>query len=193
MTTLRITGGEWRGRVLRAPRAGVRPTQDRLRQSLFSSLGEFPAGARVLDLFAGTGALGFEALSRGAASACWVEADAKTFAVLQENVRQLCAGDDRPARCLRGDALSLARLLGPGAEFDLVLADPPYERAADILPALLDLLAGAGLVRLGGLLSFEAPATAHPVPHPAWSLARDRIMGNSRLLLYRREDDIQAP
>ena len=90
---------------------------------------------------------------------------------------------------MKGDALAIARLLGPGAEFDLVLADPPYERAADILPRLLETLAGARLVRRGGLLSFEAPADVTPAVPAAWALARDRTLGRSRLFLYRFEPD----
>ncbi len=185
---MRITSGFLRGRTLRVPKAGVRPTQDRLRQSLFSSLGSVE-GARVLDLFAGTGALGLEAWSRGAARVCWVERDARAYSILRENVRALCgASAGEAALCIRGDALRLEPLASALGEFDLVLADPPYdpEGGAGPLPILLEALARLRLVREGGYFVFERRAGG-PAPIVAgWELLRDRAMGGSRWLLYRR-------
>ena len=109
---MRITSGHLKGRTIRVPAAGVRPSQDRLRESLFSSLGGRLDGWRVLDLFAGSGALGLEAWSRGAHEVVWIESHPRTFAVLRENVRALClpeAETTRHARCVRGDAMSLQR------------------------------------------------------------------------------------
>lgn len=182
---MRITGGEWGGRTLKVPPSGVRPTQDRLRQAIFSSLGAAVAGSRVLDLFAGSGSMGLEALSRGAASACWVELDGKAHALLRENVRAV-AGAEACARCIRTDALHLGGLarLGP---FDFVFADPPYDLSEkkELLARLLADLAGGTVLRPGGWLTFEQHADRPPVEHPSWTLLRDRTMGGSRWMLYR--------
>jgi 16S rRNA (guanine966-N2)-methyltransferase len=192
---MRITGGNLRNRILRVPRAGVRPTQDRLRESLFSSLGGRLDGWDVLDLFAGSGALGIEAWSRGAARVVWVERHPATFAVLQENIRALCGGAGDRCQAVRGSALEgrlLARLGGP---FDLVLADPPYERGGgtDALEKTLQALADGSMLRPGGLLVFEQRSDSPPVLPAGWALCRDRVMGGSRLLFYRWERREQAP
>ena len=122
---MRITGGALARRTLEAPRGDrTRPTTDRVREALFSALGSRMdlAGARVLDLFAGSGALGLEALSRGAAHATFVEHHAPTLAVARRNAAAL--GVEGRAAFVRADALAhLGRTPGP---FDLVLADPPY-------------------------------------------------------------------
>jgi 16S rRNA (guanine966-N2)-methyltransferase len=119
---MRIIAGKWRGRVIEAPPGqSTRPTADRVREALFSMLasrlGSFD-DLRVADLFAGSGALGFEALSRGAASAVFVENDAATAAVIRRNAEKLGA----PVQVLVGSALSLTRAYA----FDLIFADPPY-------------------------------------------------------------------
>lgn len=189
---MRITGGVWGGRTLKVPRSGVRPTQDRLRQALFSSLGAAVSGARVLDLFAGSGALGLEALSRGASAVCWVERDGRVHAALRENVRAL-AGDAAAGGCLRADALHLAGLARVGP-FDFVFADPPYEMTARdaVLRRLLEGLADGSVLRPGGWLAFEQDADDPAAAHPAWTLLRDRTMGGSRWLLYRLEPSAPA-
>lgn len=123
---MRIISGEWGGRRLRTPKGrDVRPTTDRVRESWMAALGSAVQGARVLDLFAGSGALGLEALSRGAGSVTFVEKSRAALQALQSNVEGLGAG----ARCriVRGDAMAFVRRLGPEETvFDLVLADPPY-------------------------------------------------------------------
>lgn len=130
---MRIIAGEWGGRRIRSP-AGreVRPTTDRVREAWMSALGGRLDGLTVLDLFAGSGALGLEALSRGAAHATFVELARPSLKSLEENVRLLGAAGR--ATVVKGDALRYARQLGPGA-FDLALADPPYGRghAASLL------------------------------------------------------------
>ena len=125
---MRIVAGRYGGRRLVAPRdARVRPTSDRVREAWMSILaGELP-GARVLDLYAGSGALGLEALSRGAASADFVELGRASLLALGRNVEAL--GVEAGARILRGDALRFAEGLEPGA-YDLAFADPPYAHAA---------------------------------------------------------------
>lgn len=144
---MRITGGALARRTIDAPKGDrTRPTTDRVREALFSLLGARMdlRGARVLDLFAGSGALGLEALSRGAAHATFVERHGATLAVARGNARQLAVADR--AAFAKADALAwLGRAAGP---FDLVVADPPYDLARlGELPALLrPLLAPDGLL-----------------------------------------------
>jgi 16S rRNA (guanine966-N2)-methyltransferase len=121
---MRIVGGEFGGRRLVMPKdARVRPTADRVREAWMSILGEELADARVLDLFAGSGALGLEALSRGAASVTFVELNPPSLRALDQNITAL--GVQKSVTVHRGDALRYAERLS-GGEFELVLADPPY-------------------------------------------------------------------
>ena len=123
---MRIISGRARGRRLAVPRGdAVRPTADRVREALFSALGERPRGARVADLFAGSGALGLEALSRGAERAVFVERSRRVIATLKRNI-DACAFA-RQARVLCRDALAaIDDLARRGERFDLIFADPPY-------------------------------------------------------------------
>ncbi|MBU4460896.1 MAG: 16S rRNA (guanine(966)-N(2))-methyltransferase RsmD [Verrucomicrobia bacterium] len=187
MGTIRISGGTLGGRRIAVPPSGVRPTQDRLRQGVFSSLGSSVAGARVLDLFAGSGAYGIEAVSRGAASVCAVEKHPGTCAVLQRNLHALAADlPDARMRAVRGDALQPAGYAAHGP-FDLVFADPPYApgEEAGTLPCLLRRLAESGVLAPAALLVYEQPARALSASDPAWTLLRERDSGDSRWLLYR--------
>lgn len=140
--SLRIIGGEWRGRRLPVPEAGVRPTPDRVRETLFNWLREHVAGARCVDLFAGTGCLGLEALSRGAAEAWLVERDARLARALTAHAESL----DARARivCARAEEF-LAR--PAGAPFDIAFVDPPYDLPVEpVVAALLPWLASRALV-----------------------------------------------
>lgn len=183
---MRITGGIWRSRILKVPRAGLRPSQDRLRQGLFSSLGAWIEGRRVLDLFAGTGALGLEALSRGAASACWVESDSRVLEVLRSNVEAL-AGRGPHLRIVAGDARDWARLAqrAPGP-YDLVLADPPYEEAlvGGYLEKTLRGLRAHSIVGPRGVLAYEAAASETAPDVEGWTPVRRRAVGDSQWMLY---------
>ncbi|MEM7412985.1 MAG: 16S rRNA (guanine(966)-N(2))-methyltransferase RsmD [Myxococcota bacterium] len=135
---MRVTGGEMAGRKLAGAPAGVRPTADRVRESVFARLPRLE-GARVLDLFAGTGTLGIEALSRGAASVVFVERSGASIHALQRNLRAL----DLTARCdvRRGDVGGVVRKLARlGHRFDLVLADPPYEALGELVAPLAGLV-----------------------------------------------------
>jgi 16S rRNA (guanine966-N2)-methyltransferase len=124
---MRIVAGRWRGRRIAAPSGDrVRPTLDRVREAWMSIVMHWLPEARVLDLFAGSGALGLEALSRGARSADMVENDPRVFKVLQQNVASLGAAD---ATLHRTDALRFARSLEPRS-YDVAFADPPYASAA---------------------------------------------------------------
>ncbi len=133
---MRVIAGTLGGRRLRAPAGrATRPTSDRVREALFSMLGEID-GARVLDLFAGSGALGIEALSRGAAHAVFVERDAAAAAVLRANLRALGVGRER-AEVRRADAQATLRHASrSGEKYDLVFIDPPYGEASTWSPRL---------------------------------------------------------
>lgn len=142
LNTVRIIGGEWRRRVLRFPDAeGLRPTPDRVRETVFNWLGQELDGLTCLDLFAGSGALGFEAASRGAAKVVMVEQSAKALAALEENARLLEAGGR--LQIVRADAVKFASsLCAAGSRFDVLFLDPPYkqgwiERLAPVIPQLL--------------------------------------------------------
>jgi 16S rRNA (guanine966-N2)-methyltransferase len=121
---MRIIAGRWRGHPLKAPPgSGTRPTTDRVREAWMSMLQPVLAGAEVLDLFAGSGGLGLEALSRGAHHATFVERAVPAVRTLRDNIRRL--GAESMTTVVRGDAMKYAAALEPGA-FDIVLADPPY-------------------------------------------------------------------
>ena len=173
---MRIVGGEARGRTLRAvPGDSTRPTADRVRQSLFDVLGQRCDGLAVLDLYAGTGALALEALSRGAAHATLVEQDAKACQVIAANVEALRYG----ARCtvLRDEVgRALRRLRGP---FDLAFSDPPYAlRAAQAtVDALAPLLAPAARL----VLEMDK---REPLPTRC-EVLDDRLYGDTRVLIVR--------
>ncbi|MFQ5346799.1 MAG: 16S rRNA (guanine(966)-N(2))-methyltransferase RsmD [Rhodothalassiaceae bacterium] len=180
---MRIVGGMWRGRRLAAPRGrDVRPSADRLRESLFNILAHGPwpslAGALVGDLFAGTGALGLEALSRGAAEAIFVEKAAASRRVLQANIAALGAGDR--VRILACDARRLPALPVPR---DLVFLDPPYRRDLAI-PALLSLLEAGWLAR-GALVIVETAADETLTPPARLETTETRRLGDSRLWFLR--------
>jgi 16S rRNA (guanine966-N2)-methyltransferase len=120
---MRIVAGAWRGRQFKAPAEGVRPTSDRAREAWLSIVGSAIHEARVLDLFAGSGALGLESLSRGATSAHFVDNSPESLAIIAANAKALGAGDR--AVLHRADAISFATALKRG-EYDVAFADPPY-------------------------------------------------------------------
>lgn len=178
---MRIIAGGWRGRLLEAPPGpGTRPTADRVRETLFSMLasrlGNFE-DLRVADLFAGSGALGFEALSRGAASATFVENCASATAVIKRNAGKLGA-EDR-VRVLGGSALALPR----ADPFDLILADPPYAPGSGT--AAVQAVAKAEWLAPGGWMSVETERRDTVEPGE-FELAATRDVGRARLWLLRR-------
>jgi 16S rRNA (guanine(966)-N(2))-methyltransferase RsmD len=185
---VRVTGGSLGGRRLRVPPTGVRPSADRMRESLFAALGEFD-DARVLDLYAGSGSLGIEALSRGAASATFVDASPSSVVVLKKNLVELGVLDR--ASVIRDDALrAVRRLARMGECFDLVLADPPYtsDEADRLLlePSLRDLLAGGGTL----VLEFER---RHSLPAPEGLIAIDeRRYGDTAVARFAIAGDGEA-
>ncbi len=177
---MRIIAGEWRGRPLKAPpRLATRPTADRVRETLFSMLtsrmGTFE-GLRVADLFAGSGALGFEALSRGAGFACFVESEAGAAVAIQANARTLGCEDRIEIR--RTSALALPR----SEPFDLVFADPPY--AAGSGSAAVAAALTAGWIAPGGWMAVET-ARGDQVEPMALAIEVERHVGRARLTLLR--------
>ncbi len=182
---MRIIAGAARGRRLRPVRGQeVRPTGDRVREALFSILAQRPVGARVLDLFAGTGALGIEAISRGAARATFVESDAEAARTIYENLEH-CGLLDRGRILVRRVEEFLASPHAEDTGYDLVFVDPPYasDLAARTLTALAPpLLAPSALVVVEHAARGELPAAAG-----ALALADRRRYGQTRLSLYRLE------
>ena len=179
---MRIVGGEWRGRLLRFPAVpGVRPTPDRVRETLFNWLQQRVAGSHCLDLFAGSGALGLEALSRGAAEAVFVDVDPAVTRYLLERLRDFRC--DR-GRVVRSDA---ARYLdGPVQAFDLVFLDPPFDAA--VLPDVCARLERGGWLAPGGYAYLESPAAAGPPDLPVgWTLLRSKRAGEVGYHLARRD------
>lgn len=185
---MRITGGILRGRRFEAPGGSVRPTQDRVREALFSSLAARVSGARVLDLFAGSGGLGLEAWSRGASHVCWVEKDRRVASVLRRNVASLCRGPGGGAECVGSDAFVFLRKQQGKAPFDLIVADPPYEPGARerALEKTLRALEGSPMLAAGGMLAFEQSAREQAAARPGWELTKDRVYGDTRVLMYVR-------
>ncbi len=176
---LRVVAGELRGRGIDvAP--GTRPTIDRLRAAIFDSLGA-PPPARVLDCYAGSGAFGIEALSRGAERVRFIERDSRACGVIRANLRRL--GLEHAAGVERADVLRAD--LAAGAPYGMVLADPPY--ADDPWVALMDRLARPGVLAPDGLIVAEFSARrAAPDPPPAWQLWKMRRHGDGAFAIYCR-------
>jgi 16S rRNA (guanine966-N2)-methyltransferase len=179
---VRVIAGRWGGRRLQAPkgRTITRPTSDRVKEAIFAMLG-MVEGEEVLDLFAGTGALGIEALSRGAKRAVFVERDRSALAVLRANLEALGL-EESEAEVRRGEALSALRSARKYAEtYDLVLIDPPYRRAGDLggefSPALESLLAPQARVVV------ESDRRA-PLELP-WEIVKERRYGDTSITIHR--------
>lgn len=186
---MRITGGEFGGRNLKVPKTDlVRPTQDRVREALFNILQFEVPGADFLDLFAGSGAVGLEALSRGAKSVTFVEQNRTHLKVLRENLSLIC-----PSQASTSTAVVVSadcyRYLATysGAGFSIVFADPPYALGEEKgYASVLATLAARGVVRPGGLFIAEMTAVQKAEETPGWELFRDRTYGKTRLCIWRR-------
>jgi len=186
---MRIVGGKHRGRRIEAPPGlDVRPTSDRAREALFNILthghlsadGTSPlTGARVLDAFAGSGALGLEALSRGAAHALFIENDAKACAAIRANAKSL--GETANVTVIPGDATRPPPC--PGARCDIVLLDPPYSR--DLAAPALAALAARGWIAEGAVCLVELAINDGITLPPGFTLLDDRRYGKARLLVLR--------
>ncbi|MBU4428677.1 MAG: 16S rRNA (guanine(966)-N(2))-methyltransferase RsmD [Verrucomicrobia bacterium] len=190
---IRITGGSLVRRFIRVPKSGVRPTQDRVRAAVFSSLAERIPGARVLDLFAGSGAMGLEAYSRGAASVCWVESDRRILAVLKDNIRQLCGpesaggGDGLPARpeplVVADEVLRFIRKKPVFGPFDIIFEDPPYDQDGEWLKKILYALSEVSILAPSGSLVIELSARISVVSLSGWKLLKTREYGETRICI----------
>jgi len=175
---LRVVAGAYKGRRLQAPKGSdTRPTSDRVREALFSILGDI-AGRRVLDLYAGSGALGIEALSRGAREVVFVESGRRAADAIRAN---LSAIGDPDAMIWVGDALAYLRRADPEATFDLVFADPPYSSATQVGEGLSELL--PPLLTQTSLTVTESDKRA-PLPLTL-PLVDERIYGDTRIAIHR--------
>lgn len=185
---LRIIGGSWRGRKLRfPPSAGLRPTPDRVRETLFNWLGAHNTAARCLDLFAGSGALGLEALSRGAAHVTFVENNAAAARELRARLEEWGADD---ARVEQRDAFTF--LAGPATAFDIAFLDPPFD--AQLLAPAARALEQGGWLKPGALIYVECAARAAlPALPPDWKPLKAKRAGEVGYhLLVRTAQDPQA-
>lgn len=185
---MRIVGGRFRGTALAAPKSrAIRPTTDRMRESLFNILvhgyGDPLAEARVLDLFAGTGALGLEALSRGARFVLFVEDGAAARALIRTNLDTL--GTAGQAKIYRRDATSLGRC-APMAPFDLVLLDPPYRKGLG--EKALAAVREGGWAADGALVILEEDRRADIIVPDGYAELETRETGDTKLVFLRRAD-----
>ena len=180
----RVIAGSARGIRLEAPGPGTRPLADRVKQTLFAILEPDLQGARVLDLFAGSGAAGIEALSRGAASVTFVEQDAGATKVIASNLARTGLTD--PADVVRDDALRWLRRVETGP-FDVVVVDPPYDRHE----LLLEVLGAVGphVAPGGRVVAKHFWRDAPPAQVGLLASERDRRFGETALTFYRRQED----
>ena len=191
---MRITSGILKGRTFKVPKIGVRPTTERTREAMFSTLVAYVPNARVLDLFAGAGGLGLEAWSRGAASVTAVEKVSKHWKNLEQNFQSLEAGStggpksfqalENPElgkwKVVRADVYDyLKRPVGP---FDLIFADPPYDEVD--LPKLLDVLGDA--LAPEGLLVFEMHKRDSYTLPPEWTSLKEKKYGSTKVVFLER-------
>ena len=187
---MRIIGGKFSGRRIIAPKGlGARPTADRTREALFNILAAREDaglnGARVLDLFAGSGALGLEAMSRGAAFCLFVETDAGARAAIRENIEALGLGGG--ARLYRRSASGLGRRPGSlGAPFEIAFLDPPYARG--LAPEALACLAAGDWLADGALLIVDQGADEPPAAAPGFAELDRRRYGAAQIGIYRRDN-----
>lgn len=182
---MRIVGGEFRGRALAAPKSNdIRPTTDRTRESLFNILSHtYPEAlddTRIIDLFAGTGAVGLEALSRGCRQALFVEQGVEGRGLLRTNIESL--GLQGRAKIYRRDACDLG-FVGTAEPFHLLFADPPYGRGLGE-KALASAAAGSWLVP-GALAILEERADIQPVQQEGFTFLEERQFGETRMHFYR--------
>ena len=180
--SVRIIVGNWRGRRLPvADVPGLRPSGDRCRETLFNWLQPWILAADCADLFAGTGALGFEAASRGAASVLMIEKHPRAVEVLHQSVEQLQAVQ---VKLHAGGAMSMIEEIKPDS-FNIVFVDPPFD--SNLAGLVLERLDKIGCVRPGGFVYIESPAKKPVSPPQGWRVWRDQELGEVRMQLFRRE------
>lgn len=188
---MRITGGEFRGRQLDVP-SDIRPTQDMVREALFSSLASIVPGSRFLDLCAGSGAVGLDAWSRGAAEVCMVESSTRSIASIRKNLdvlrRSAPVGDDCPCRIERCEAVKFIESGASGGQWDIIFADPPYDRhgGSGLLTKILQVLAPGHTLASNGFLVFEQSNEEQcPVLPPWLVMTREKRYGGTMLRFFR--------
>lgn len=176
---IRVISGTARGRKLKVPKGkSVRPTQDRIREAIYNMLGEQVAGARVLDLYSGSGALGIEALSRGAAGALFVDNDPRCIAVIKENLDK--AGLTGTVR--KGNVRAIIKNMA-GKKFDLVFADPPYGK--DLARNLLSQLSKYSILPFCSVVVIEHSNREAVEQTPEWRRIKERRYGDTVISVYR--------
>lgn len=184
---MRVIAGTAGGIRLSVPEAEVRPTMDRVKAAIFSSLGERVVSARVLDLFAGTGALGIEALSRGAASAMFVEENRDALRAMEQNfIRTRLRGRVRPR-----EVFAFLDAVLPNEQFDIIFADPPYEQTKDggaFTRLLVENHKLPQLLAPSGTFVLEKRPSEELLDTTAWQIARARKYGATEVLFLQRED-----
>jgi len=186
ISTLRIIGGTWRGRKLSFPETeGLRPTPDRVRETLFNWLQAYLPGARCLDLFSGSGALGLEALSRGAASVTFVDQATEVVNHLRNNIHQLKAQN---AEVVAASAVSWLDSRQPDEEvrYDLVFLDPPFHKG--LVEPVCEMLEGRNLLREDAMIYIETERSLTLNRLPAnWKLHREKTAGQVSYRLFVRQ------
>lgn len=179
---LRVIGGDWRGRKLSFPsRVSLRPTTDRVRETLFNWLAPRVEDAQCLDLFAGSGALGIEALSRGARRCDFVDTDQQAIDAIEQNLQSLGASEQATLRTCQADSM-----LAGDARWDIIFVDPPFE--ASLGNRLLNRLASSQCLQDDGLVYFETRRSApEKIPEQRYEIYREKTAGDVcfRLLRFR--------
>jgi 16S rRNA (guanine966-N2)-methyltransferase len=184
---MRVIAGSAGGIQLDVPKSGVRPTMDRVKAAIFSSLGEEVLGARVLDLFAGTGALGIEALSRGAASALFVEENSAAVAMIERNL----ARTKLEGRVRKQDVFAFLRSSQPPEPFRIIFADPPYEKTksgGEFTQLLLESAELAGMLDPSGIFALEKRPGEKLPASSLWEVTRARKYGATEVLFLQRTE-----
>jgi 16S rRNA (guanine966-N2)-methyltransferase len=184
---MRVIAGSAGGIQLDVPKSGVRPTMDRVKAAIFSSLGEEVIGARVLDLFAGTGALGIEALSRGAASALFVEENSAAVAMIERNL----ARTKLEGRVRKQDVFAFLRSSQPPEPFRIIFADPPYEKTksgGEFTQLLLESAELAGMLEPSGIFALEKRPGEKLPASSLWEVTRARKYGATEVLFLQQTE-----
>jgi 16S rRNA (guanine966-N2)-methyltransferase len=180
---VRVIAGAFKGRRLGTPSwPGVRPTSDKLRETLFNILAPRLSGARVLDGYAGTGAVGIEALSRGASHVTFIERDRRTVALIASNLA-LC-GVEQGYTIEHGDVAAVLPRLHSDRQFDLVLLDPPYDADPETIGRVLH--AAANRMTAAGLLVLERARRREPIVPASLVRVREVVSGDSTLTFVQR-------
>ena len=182
---MRVIAGSAGGIQLEVPRSGVRPTMDRVKAAIFSSLGDEIIGASVLDLFVGSGALGIEALSRGAASALFVEEDAAAIKTIERNLRRT----KLEGRIRHQDVFAFLRAGHSSEPYRIIFADPPYEKTKSggaFTQLLLESAELAGMLEPSGIFVLEKRPAEKMPSAPLWKIVRARRYGATEVLFLQR-------